>query len=1076
MESISEGRQYLLHRERKIGKQETTLLQPDTRDQSSDQPVGLGNTVGGREGFTNFMGPTAVTAMNRKDAQAVQAMEDDFNSSLSKFARTQAQLMDDTRQFVGVTAPGQNRYARKIVKFRNGWVGYVSRYGEVSLLPIRPGGGDGEIAEWAKSYVSNMEARPGCGGYARTIPADFPAASATELPPRGTPIKVDGMTGKLFYGGELPVAKPKNKAGIPCGMEGYNIQATMMGNAEEMWDATSKGKRVHDLWQEQGGTGVAKAGIYSEKRGRPSGGGAFIGCVRQGNSPQLGAGANLEKQDDLGEVDRFACFTRAVDLGAQAYGLANARKEGESVKGTCYVTRDGSVDVTQACSAPDSDGATKCYGNCTERTSGYRHATQRRTVKVVISQAPNPIKREDVDRTAYGVSFRGELLGWNTQEVWEEHRGAGWPYLNELLAAYQKERERILAAEAEALYGPGGSVRDVRGGIQSDLNYAQNQVASATSAERAAKARIEEDGRTMQADRDALRRAGKSGDPKAALLALGNLIEDATNLQSIDQRAAKDAASAEARVEKEAKKVSDYRAQEAKLRKETAIALDGAKEDFLNQVVQYASKLPVGRDAAYGAKLFGASGPKTVSYADLMDCLSTGSGSVATCPRTVLMLDNSGNIFLATSKNGVISNKTLVWASPVPVEGIRIPELAECSVLGTMDTGGDGYVLQAGGKPLASPDATCRLVVGSAPANTVPQPPIEVPEHKDANGNWVAAHQEEQQPLPDWSGPYNVYLELEWFESACRGLRDVDDATYGDALEEGQAGGTSETSVALHLTPGLPESPWQNETPAQLAYYVHGAASPRCLETGKPMSVKRPHASPPLGNAYSKIGGYDSPGHDIPGAYMEGVKAEQCEAACNERSDCAGFVFADEGGQCYPKTAEMFPKGLRKPYAASDIYVRHVKPRFDSGSICPTDVQASTVYQLGSFPTGAPVTPDMPCDLAEAVACDRAPIQKATAELNKKRNAMLEKVRDLGRKDSRLVAELGYNVDRLKNDIDAYSQTVKGSGALGGGAMVGPQAYQEDTDLVMIQENYRYLLWTITAVVAVGVGIKLGRN
>ena len=76
------------------------------------------------------------------------------------------------------------------------------------------------------------------------------------------------MTAQLFYGGELPVDKARNKAGIPCGMEGYNIQATMMADTEEMWEATDKGKRVHDLWEDKGGAGVAKAGIYSEKRAR----------------------------------------------------------------------------------------------------------------------------------------------------------------------------------------------------------------------------------------------------------------------------------------------------------------------------------------------------------------------------------------------------------------------------------------------------------------------------------------------------------------------------------------------------------------------------------------------------------------------------------------------------------------------------------------------------------------------------------------------------------------------------------------------------------------------------------------
>ena len=112
MASISEGRQYLRLRESKMTEQNTNLLQPDG-SAPPGLPLGLGGSVGGKEGFTDFMGPTAAIAVNRKEAQEVRAMEDDFNSSLSRFARTQAQVMDDTRQFVGVTAPGQNRYSRQ---------------------------------------------------------------------------------------------------------------------------------------------------------------------------------------------------------------------------------------------------------------------------------------------------------------------------------------------------------------------------------------------------------------------------------------------------------------------------------------------------------------------------------------------------------------------------------------------------------------------------------------------------------------------------------------------------------------------------------------------------------------------------------------------------------------------------------------------------------------------------------------------------------------------------------------------------------------------------------------------------
>jgi hypothetical protein len=235
-------------------------------------------------------------------------------------------------------------------------------------------------------------------------------------------------------------------------------------------------------------------------------------------------------------------------------------------------------------------------------------------------------------------------------------------------------------------------------------------------------------------------------------------------------------------------------------------------------------------------------------------------------------------------------------------------------------------------------------------------------------------------------------------------------------------------------------------------------------------------AAPGLGTTYTKITGYDSSGHDLPGAHTTNISLKQCKERCNIDSKCGGVVYKESTKDCFPKSTEMFPMGLRKRVPGVDIHLRHIKPQFSGGSICPSDVKASTVYQMQSFDTGAPVAPDMQCDLAAAAGCDQKPIEEAAKELRDKQQNMLNHIQDLSHKDSRLVAELGYNVDRLKNDIAAYGETVDRSGELSGGGMVGPQARQEDTDLLMVQENYRYLLWTIGAVITVGVGLKLARN
>ena len=1030
MDSISEGRQYLRLRESKIGRQNVALLQPDEEDQKG-APLGLGAAVGGREGFTSFLGPTAVNPVNRQEADEVRKLEDDFNGSLSKFASAQAHLMDDTKRFVETTAPGKNVYARKLVKFRNGWVGYVSRYGEVRLLPGQP-----YAVDTASPYQANMEQRPGCKGETVSIPADFPAAGANQLPPRGVPIKVDGMSAPLFYGGELPAGG----FGIPCGMEGTNVHATMMADAPAMWQATDKGKKS--------GADTPAAGLYARPADRrPStGGGAFVGCVRAGRSA-VGAGRNLLKQDDLGTVDRFACFTRAVDLGASAYGLADAKEVGDHAEGTCYVSYDDQPNVIADVKRSGAPG-------CLPDKSSYRHATTLH--RATIEETAAVISKEEATQgIRYGLTpwgrlagVRGDALDIATQAVASAKAGywrKKWAIDGEI---NQKEAGAYagLAKEQASLESRANA-----------LSAAQDARTSAVAAANAAITAVSQ-AKTDAEAKDLLARAKTARD--AALAAGKQVTQSMADLSNEEQKLAKVTATV---TTTDSGLEQQRRSEHEKNNTDLRGKMEKIHGDLYKNVI-----LQVPAEGETPAE----------------KCART-SAYVGSCyGDAALVLADDGTVQLVraadyhASSGGDIQGASWSWSSG-DIMGLKLPSVAACATYrGALDAslGGSPPVLGPG-DTLSSPLGACRLVMRVAPMQV---PGTETrPPQRDASGTWQPASKVAVS-VDDPSGRQRMFLELQWFASECAGLHDTDDLPDADPMDQGQAGGLTSSSVALHQVPGLPDSPWRSEgATAQKAYYVLGSVSGACPETLLSAPTKRPYdsaAAPSLGATYSRISGYDSNGHDIPGAHTSNASLDQCKTRCNGDPGCGGFAYRKEGGGCFPKEPTMFPKGLRHAASGTDLYVRHVKPEFAKDSVCPVGTQSSTVYQLQSFGTGTPVAPDMPCDLAAAAGCDRRPVEEAAEALGQKRGAMLRKIQELGKTDSRLVAELGYNVDRLKNDIAAYSDTVGRSGELAAGGLVGPSAHQEDTDLLMVQENYRYLLWTLGAVVAVGLGLKMSRN
>ncbi len=444
------------------------------------------------------------------------------------------------------------------------------------------------------------------------------------------------------------------------------------------------------------------------------------------------------------------------------------------------------------------------------------------------------------------------------------------------------------------------------------------------------------------------------------------------------------------------------------------------------------------------------------------------SQEVALANSTHLDLADDGTLKLVNDKLG----KTLwTWKPKSRLAATPTRGWVRCGkYVGSMPTG--GYLDKAGtrGSWLSSPNGHCRLIP-----------------HREEGTKTVhhaATEHSAQSDTTESSGLYKYYLRLEWHQGNCGS------ATDSSVPIAGRAGGDPGTdAVALYEVPQLPPTVWSSATRGS---YITGSKR-GCAGGSTPGGERKSfgEGAYELGTTYTKIAGYDNPGHDIPNAYAKNVSKRQCEEICNQyggkqeegqpnRSGlCAGFVYNTATKECYPKDSGMFPKGLRVPADSLpgkppvDLHLRKFVPA--TGDTCPKTVKTTTAYQIQSFPESGEVDTSMSCDLASATECDYQPVEEAAADLRAKRDSMLAKIKELSKTDSRLVAELGYNVDRLTNDIYDYDQIVNKSSSLsGGGAMVVPKALQEDTDLRMLTENYRYLLWTIAAAVAVGVGVKMG--
>ena len=225
--SIPEGDQYMRFRRERVEHDAHPLLQQSTGGIHGVDPgregfrgnghrPAEGLSSGGREGFKDFISQdTAIDAMNKKDREEVQKVEDDYNRSLSNFSKKTRALMADARDYVGLTAPGANPYARHIIYDSQGHYGYVTRYGEYRAFTNI-------------TTANNMMKRPGCASPMK-VDGVIPDSSAAV----GSMVQLPGLAAPLYVGPNV-----EDPYGIPCGLEGENVQMTMMADAPAMWAAT----------------------------------------------------------------------------------------------------------------------------------------------------------------------------------------------------------------------------------------------------------------------------------------------------------------------------------------------------------------------------------------------------------------------------------------------------------------------------------------------------------------------------------------------------------------------------------------------------------------------------------------------------------------------------------------------------------------------------------------------------------------------------------------------------------------------------------------------------------------------
>ena len=231
-------------------------------------------------------------------------------------------------------------------------------------------------------------------------------------------------------------------------------------------------------------------------------------------------------------------------------------------------------------------------------------------------------------------------------------------------------------------------------------------------------------------------------------------------------------------------------------------------------------------------------------------------------------------------------------------------------------------------------------------------------------------------------------------------------------------------------------------------------------------------------NTYETIGNYNIMGADI-GTASTKNSASACQTQCNSTPQCAGFVYDLERKMCYLKSKEVYqlPRIID---STAEFQLRNKGVNVDAS--CPTAVEnKDSSFWASAISANNLSTTEMnstkKCGLALYTQNERASVASAQTPLKSNVTGDFSaNVNSLYGKYTTLKNSL---LSTKADKVAVASDLTKTQNALGDWnyeKFNQLKAMGEDTDINMMSQNYRHIMWSILAIVIIIATMKIAKS
>jgi hypothetical protein len=220
----------------------------------------------------------------------------------------------------------------------------------------------------------------------------------------------------------------------------------------------------------------------------------------------------------------------------------------------------------------------------------------------------------------------------------------------------------------------------------------------------------------------------------------------------------------------------------------------------------------------------------------------------------------------------------------------------------------------------------------------------------------------------------------------------------------------------------------------------------------------------------------DLPGNDLTNSSVSDQKG--CQTMCDNNLNCAAYVYNSKSQMCFLKNSATENK---QQYNDGVLGIRH-KKTINSNS-CSNQIINIDTIQYDNYKKGDEMTPDTQCRNSIISQEEQKMYDNIISQLNKLGNDIVLKMEKLYNQNNNNFKELNINSEQFKKDLEKYKQTnlriqknMNGLQNFQSNNIEGMQNLSNsldfndlngmlsDSDLRVLQENYRYIMWSIFAV------------